>query len=243
MSWETCQVKGVVFLHVLVTQAAEVPRAGPAGRLSLPPAARGSPLSLALHGLGCVSLPALLSLCGEGSVQRHCLSCGPSQDALQEDYNQKGVFPGQQFKPARRPWTLLNFLFWATVLLSPLFSFVLGVFASGSPLLILTFLGFVGAGKRGAWSHSSGTGSPVSLLRHPGWRRSQHPGRQHRAGVRQGLAGLREQALAALAAAAAGSTGTGRRGTRGAEGGVGVGLPARLPPRGPPSSDVPRGSV
>ncbi|KAB0398099.1 hypothetical protein E2I00_019747, partial [Balaenoptera physalus] len=71
------------------------------------------------------------------------------KDALQEMYNQKGVFPGEQFKPARRPWTLLNFLFWATLLLSPLFSFVLGVFASGSPLLILTFLGFVGAASFG----------------------------------------------------------------------------------------------
>eukprot|EP00074_Homo_sapiens_P072788 XP_011527965.1 1-acyl-sn-glycerol-3-phosphate acyltransferase gamma isoform X5 [Homo sapiens] len=71
------------------------------------------------------------------------------KDALQEIYNQKGMFPGEQFKPARRPWTLLNFLSWATILLSPLFSFVLGVFASGSPLLILTFLGFVGAASFG----------------------------------------------------------------------------------------------
>lgn len=64
-------------------------------------------------------------------------------------YKQSGVFPGEQIKPARRPWTLLNFLCWATFLLSPLFSFVLGVFASGSPLLILTFLGFVGAASFG----------------------------------------------------------------------------------------------
>lgn len=71
-----------------------------------------------------------------------------SQDALQEMYNQEGKFPGQQFKPRRRPWTLLNFLFWATVLLSPLFMFGFGVFASGSPLLILAFLGFVGAGNK-----------------------------------------------------------------------------------------------
>lgn len=62
-------------------------------------------------------------------------------------YNQRGTFPGEPFKPPRRPWTLLNFLFWATVLLSPLFSFVLGIFASGSPVLILAFLGFVGAGE------------------------------------------------------------------------------------------------
>ncbi|KAF6117275.1 1-acylglycerol-3-phosphate O-acyltransferase 3 [Phyllostomus discolor] len=118
-------------------------------RLPLPPAAHGSPFSVARHRPGRVSLSAQLSLCEEGRVQRHCLSCGPAQDALQEAYNQKGVFPGEQFKPARRPWTLLNFLFWATVLLSPLFSFVLGVFASGSPLLILTFLGFVGAASFG----------------------------------------------------------------------------------------------
>ncbi|ETE66236.1 1-acyl-sn-glycerol-3-phosphate acyltransferase gamma, partial [Ophiophagus hannah] len=66
-------------------------------------------------------------------------------DALQEKYNQEGLFPGQQFKPPRRPWTLLNFLFWAAVLLSPLFKFGFGIFASGSPLLILAFLCFVGA--------------------------------------------------------------------------------------------------
>lgn len=70
------------------------------------------------------------------------------QDALQEMYNQEGIFPGKQFKPPRRPWTLLNFLFWATVLLSPLFTFGFGVFASGSPLLILAFLGLVGAGNK-----------------------------------------------------------------------------------------------
>ncbi|PKU36758.1 1-acyl-sn-glycerol-3-phosphate acyltransferase gamma [Limosa lapponica baueri] len=71
------------------------------------------------------------------------------KDALQEMYNQEGIFPGQQFKPPRRPWTLLNFLFWATVLLSPLFTFGFGVFASGSPLLILAFLGLVGAASFG----------------------------------------------------------------------------------------------
>lgn len=95
-----------------------------------------------------------------------------SQDALQEMYKQTGVFPGEQIKPARRPWTLLNFLCWATILLSPLFSFVLGVFASGSPLLILTFLGFVGAGKehRCTHSHAGVTGPPPypGLLAHHG---------------------------------------------------------------------------
>lgn len=71
------------------------------------------------------------------------------KDALQDMYKQRGTFPGEPFKPPRRPWTLFNFLFWATVLLSPLFSFVLGIFASGSPVLILAFLGFVGAASLG----------------------------------------------------------------------------------------------
>ncbi|KAE8621002.1 hypothetical protein XENTR_v10004647 [Xenopus tropicalis] len=65
------------------------------------------------------------------------------KDALQEQYIQEGTFPGTQIVPPRRPWTLLNFLFWATLLLSPLFSFAIGIFASGSPLLILSFMGFM----------------------------------------------------------------------------------------------------
>lgn len=65
------------------------------------------------------------------------------KDALQEQYIQEGTFPGPQIVPGRRPWTLLNFLFWATLLLSPLISFAIGIFASGSPLLILSFMGFM----------------------------------------------------------------------------------------------------
>ncbi|KAM4796354.1 1-acyl-sn-glycerol-3-phosphate acyltransferase gamma [Rhinophrynus dorsalis] len=65
------------------------------------------------------------------------------KDALQDQYLQEGTFPGTQIVPRRRPWTLLNFLFWATLLLSPLFSFAIGIFASGSPLLILSFIGFM----------------------------------------------------------------------------------------------------
>lgn len=65
------------------------------------------------------------------------------KDALQERYIQEGTFPGPQIVPSRRPWTLLNFLFWATLLLSPLISFAIGIFASGSPLLILSFMGFM----------------------------------------------------------------------------------------------------
>ncbi|XP_066563180.1 1-acyl-sn-glycerol-3-phosphate acyltransferase gamma isoform X2 [Amia ocellicauda] len=66
------------------------------------------------------------------------------KDALQEDYENEGCFPGAQYKPPRRPWTVLNFLFWATVLLSPLINFAAGVFVSGSPLLIIGFILFIG---------------------------------------------------------------------------------------------------
>lgn len=66
-----------------------------------------------------------------------------SQDALQERYNKEGKFPGPTIISRRRPWTLLNFLFWATLLLSPLINFACGVVVSGSPLLIIGFILFL----------------------------------------------------------------------------------------------------
>lgn len=66
-----------------------------------------------------------------------------SQDALQERYNKEGKFPGPTIIPRRRPWTLLNSLFWATLLLSPLINFACGVVVSGSPLLIIGFILFL----------------------------------------------------------------------------------------------------
>ncbi|XP_026865983.2 1-acyl-sn-glycerol-3-phosphate acyltransferase gamma [Electrophorus electricus] len=65
------------------------------------------------------------------------------KDALQELYEKEGRFPGPTIKPKRRLWTLLNFLFWATLLLSPLINFAWDVFISGSPLLIVGFLLFL----------------------------------------------------------------------------------------------------
>uniref|UniRef100_A0A3B4ZLQ1 1-acylglycerol-3-phosphate O-acyltransferase 3 n=1 Tax=Stegastes partitus TaxID=144197 RepID=A0A3B4ZLQ1_9TELE len=65
------------------------------------------------------------------------------QDALQEGYNKEGKFPGPTIIPPRRLWTLLNFLFWATLLLSPLIKFACGVAVSGSPLLIIGFIIFL----------------------------------------------------------------------------------------------------
>ncbi|TKS67435.1 1-acyl-sn-glycerol-3-phosphate acyltransferase gamma [Collichthys lucidus] len=65
------------------------------------------------------------------------------KDALQETYNKEGKFPGPTIIPHRRLWTLLNFLFWATLLLSPLIKFACGVAVSGSPLLIIGFIIFL----------------------------------------------------------------------------------------------------
>ncbi|KAG9333401.1 hypothetical protein JZ751_012713 [Albula glossodonta] len=71
--------------------------------------------------------------------------CWPDllQDALQEHYEKEGGFPGPTIIPPRRPWTLLNFLFWATLLLSPLINFAWGIIISGSPLLIIGFILFI----------------------------------------------------------------------------------------------------
>ncbi|TSK17908.1 1-acyl-sn-glycerol-3-phosphate acyltransferase gamma [Bagarius yarrelli] len=65
------------------------------------------------------------------------------KDELQEYYFKEGRFPGGIIKPKRRLWTLLNFLFWATLLLSPLINFAWDVFVSGSPLLIISFMIFL----------------------------------------------------------------------------------------------------
>lgn len=78
--------------------------------------------------------------------------CG--QDALQENYNKEGKFPGPTIIPPRRLWTLLNFLFWATLLLSPLIKFACGVAVSGSPLLIIGFILFLIVGEPTVFSQS-----------------------------------------------------------------------------------------
>ncbi|XP_056148038.1 1-acyl-sn-glycerol-3-phosphate acyltransferase gamma [Lampris incognitus] len=62
------------------------------------------------------------------------------KDDLQEQYFTTGRFPGNPVTPPRRPWSLLNVLFWAGLLLSPLVQLVVCVVASGNPLLILGLL-------------------------------------------------------------------------------------------------------
>lgn len=83
-----------------------------------------------------------------------------SQDALQEMYNKEGKFPGPIVIPRRRPWTLLNFLFWASLLLSPLIKFAYGVAISGSPLLIIGFIIFLVIGRQPVHCHFNVNGVP-----------------------------------------------------------------------------------
>ncbi|XP_015415509.1 PREDICTED: 1-acyl-sn-glycerol-3-phosphate acyltransferase delta [Myotis davidii] len=62
------------------------------------------------------------------------------KDAFQEEYYRTGTFPETPMVPSRRPWTLLNWLFWASLLLYPFFRFLVSMASSGSSL---TLAGFV----------------------------------------------------------------------------------------------------
>lgn len=62
------------------------------------------------------------------------------QDALQEEYSRTGTFPGTPMVPPRRPWTLVNWLFWASLLLYPFFRFLVNMVRSGSSLTLASFV-------------------------------------------------------------------------------------------------------
>lgn len=62
------------------------------------------------------------------------------KDALQEQYNTTGRFPGNPVIPARRPWSLLNFFFWTGILFYGLIRLAVGMVASGNLLLIFGML-------------------------------------------------------------------------------------------------------
>ncbi|MBV99399.1 1-acyl-sn-glycerol-3-phosphate acyltransferase delta, partial [Eschrichtius robustus] len=77
------------------------------------------------------------------------------KDALQEEYSRTGTFPGTPVVPPRRPWTLINWLFWASLLLYPFFRFLVNMVSSGSSLTLASFVlvFFVGeSGASGAWA-------------------------------------------------------------------------------------------
>lgn len=59
------------------------------------------------------------------------------QDSFQEHYAQTGRFPGPVVTPPRRPWALINWLFWACLLLYPLCLLLVRLIQSGSVATIL----------------------------------------------------------------------------------------------------------
>ncbi|XP_053317200.1 1-acyl-sn-glycerol-3-phosphate acyltransferase delta [Spea bombifrons] len=61
------------------------------------------------------------------------------KDAFQEEYYRTGVYPGTAVVPPRRPWTLLNWLFWAAVLSYPLFKVFVNMLSSGSYMTLAIF--------------------------------------------------------------------------------------------------------
>ncbi|KAF3708337.1 1-acyl-sn-glycerol-3-phosphate acyltransferase delta [Channa argus] len=60
------------------------------------------------------------------------------KDSFQEQYIQTGRFPGSIVNPPRRPWSLLNWLFWSCLLLYPLGLLLAQLISSGSILTIFT---------------------------------------------------------------------------------------------------------
>ncbi|XP_068866196.1 1-acyl-sn-glycerol-3-phosphate acyltransferase delta isoform X2 [Aphelocoma coerulescens] len=61
------------------------------------------------------------------------------KDAFQEEYYRTGTYPAVPIIPPRRPWTLLNWLFWALLLLYPLFKLLINMINSGSSLTLASF--------------------------------------------------------------------------------------------------------
>lgn len=52
--------------------------------------------------------------------------------------------------PPRRPWALLNWLFWASLLLCPFVRFLVSMVSSGSSLTLASFVLVLFVGKWGA---------------------------------------------------------------------------------------------
>ncbi|XP_041061895.1 1-acyl-sn-glycerol-3-phosphate acyltransferase delta isoform X2 [Carcharodon carcharias] len=61
------------------------------------------------------------------------------KDMLQEEYFKRGFYPGTPIVPAKRPWVLVNWLFWAALLLFPLFKLVANMICNRSSLTLITF--------------------------------------------------------------------------------------------------------
>lgn len=61
------------------------------------------------------------------------------KDAFQEEYYKTGAYPGTTIVPPRRPWTLVNWLFWASLLSYPLCNVLANMINSGSYLTLAMF--------------------------------------------------------------------------------------------------------
>ncbi|XP_043111010.1 1-acyl-sn-glycerol-3-phosphate acyltransferase delta-like isoform X1 [Puntigrus tetrazona] len=59
------------------------------------------------------------------------------KDEFQEHYRQTGRFPGPITSPPRRPWSLLNWLFWVCLLVYPLCMLLLQLLLSGSTFTVV----------------------------------------------------------------------------------------------------------
>uniref|UniRef100_A0A671SBD9 1-acylglycerol-3-phosphate O-acyltransferase n=1 Tax=Sinocyclocheilus anshuiensis TaxID=1608454 RepID=A0A671SBD9_9TELE len=65
------------------------------------------------------------------------LLCQLTQDEFQEHYRQTGRFPGPITSPPRRPWALLNWLFWVCLLVYPLCMLLLQMLLSESTFTVV----------------------------------------------------------------------------------------------------------
>ncbi|XP_017268240.1 1-acyl-sn-glycerol-3-phosphate acyltransferase delta [Kryptolebias marmoratus] len=60
------------------------------------------------------------------------------KDRFQEHYSQTGRFPGPVRSPPRRPWSLINWMFWCCVMLYPLGLLLIQLISSGSMFTIVS---------------------------------------------------------------------------------------------------------
>ncbi|KAG8444474.1 hypothetical protein GDO86_009592 [Hymenochirus boettgeri] len=61
------------------------------------------------------------------------------KDSFQEEYSKTGTYPGIAVAAPRRPWTLLNWIFWASLLSYPLFKVLVNMINSGSYFTLSIF--------------------------------------------------------------------------------------------------------
>ncbi|XP_055289813.1 1-acyl-sn-glycerol-3-phosphate acyltransferase delta isoform X1 [Moschus berezovskii] len=103
------------------------------------------------------------------------------KDAFQEEYSRTGTFPETPVVPPRRPWTLINWLFWASLLLYPFFRFVVNMVSSGSSLTLASFVLVFFVEQVWTFSGEVRVGASPRLAAAWGWRSAQSFGSSLRA--------------------------------------------------------------